>query len=149
MHFADRLCAAIDAKGSAVTVGLDPRPESLPPHLLADCRAELGDNVKAVAEALWRFNRGIIDAVHDVVPAVKPQIAFYERYGVAGLQAYVRTAQHAKEAGLLVIADGKRNGHRLHSERLRRGFSRRAWRLHRRCPHRQPVSGTRRHPAVR
>ena len=109
MHFADRLCAAIDAKGSAVVVGLDPRPESLPPQLLADCRAELGATTQAVAEALWRFNRGIIDAVHDVVPAIKPQLAFYERYGVAGLKAYARTAQYAKDAGLLVIADGKRN----------------------------------------
>ena len=109
MHFADRLCAAIDAKGSAVVVGLDPRPESLPPHLLAACRAELGDSTEAVAEALWRFNRGVIDAVYDVVPAVKPQLAFYECYGVAGLKAYARTATYAQEAGLLVIADGKRN----------------------------------------
>ena len=109
VHFADRLCAAIDDKGSAVVVGLDPRPDSLPPYLLAACRAELGESTEAVAEALWRFNRGIIDAVHDVVPAVKPQLAFYERYGVAGLKAYARTANHAKDAGLLVIADGKRN----------------------------------------
>ena len=109
LHFADRLCAAIDAKGSAVVVGLDPRPDSLPPYLLAECRAALGETPQAVAEALWRFNRGIIDAVHAVVPAVKPQLAFYERYGVAGLQAYARTAQYAREAGLLVIADGKRN----------------------------------------
>ena len=90
-------------------VGLDPRPESLPPHLLAACRVELGDSAEAVAEALWRFNRGIIDAVHDIVPAVKPQLAFYERYGVAGLKAYARTATYAQAAGLLVIADGKRN----------------------------------------
>ena len=109
MHFADRVCAAVDAKGSAVVVGLDPRPESLPPHLLSACRAEFGDTVGAIGEAFWRFNRGIIDAVHDVVPAVKPQLAFYERYGMAGLQAYVRTTKHASEAGLLVIADGKRN----------------------------------------
>ena len=109
MHFADRLCAAIDAKGSPVVVGLDPHPESLPPHLLADCRVALGNDLEASAEALWRFNRGIIDAVHDVVPAVKPQLAFYERYGVAGLRAYARTAHYAHEAGLLVIADGKRN----------------------------------------
>lgn len=109
MHFADRLCAATDAKGSAVVVGLDPRPETLPPHLLTACQAELCDQVKAVAEALWRFNRGIIDAVHDVVPAVKPQLAFYERYGIPGLEAYVRTTRYAREAGLLVIADGKRN----------------------------------------
>jgi orotidine-5'-phosphate decarboxylase len=108
-HFADRLCAAIDAKGSPVAVGLDPRPERLPPYLLAACRAELGDTPQAAAEALWRFNRGLIDAVHDVVPAVKPQLAFYERYGIAGLKAYARTAKYAREAGLVVIADGKRN----------------------------------------
>ena len=109
MYFADRLCVATDAKGSAVVVGLDPRPESLPPHLLSQSRAGSGSQVNAVAEALWRFNRGIIDAVHEVVPAVKPQLAFYERYGVAGLQAYARTAQYARDAGLVVIADGKRN----------------------------------------
>lgn len=109
MHFADRVCAAVDAKGSAVVVGLDPRPESLPPHLLTECREKLGDSPLAVAAAFWRFNRRIIDAVHDVVPAVKPQIAFYERYGIAGLMAYARTAAYAREAGLLVVADGKRN----------------------------------------
>ena len=109
MHFADRVCAAVDSKGSPVVVGLDPRPESLPPHLLSACRAELGDTVQAIGEAFWRFNRGIIDAVHDVVPAVKPQLAFYERYGMAGLHAYTRTTEHARESGLLVVADGKRN----------------------------------------
>ena len=109
MHFADRVCAAVDATGSPVVVGLDPRPESLPPHLLAACREEFGDTVQAIGEAFWRFNRGIIDAARDVVPAVKPQLAFYERYGIAGLQAYARTAAYAREAGLLVIADGKRN----------------------------------------
>ena len=109
MHFADRVCAAVDAKGSPVVVGLDPRPESLPPGLLSDCKAKYGDTPQAVGEAFWRFNRGIIDAVRDVVPAVKPQLAFYERYGMAGLMAYSRTAAQAREAGLLVIADGKRN----------------------------------------
>lgn len=109
MHFADRVCAAVDAKGSPVVVGLDPRPESLPPHLLSDCKGEFGDTPQAVGEAFWRFNRGIIDSLHGVVPAVKPQLAFYERYGIAGLKAYARTAAYAREAGLLVIADGKRN----------------------------------------
>ena len=109
MHFADRVCAAVDAKGSPVVVGLDPRPESLPPGLLSDCKGEFGDTPQAVGEAFWRFNRGIIDSVHSVVPAVKPQLAFYERYGIAGLKAYSRTAAYAREAGLLVIADGKRN----------------------------------------
>ena len=64
---------------------------------------------RAAAEALWRFNRDIIDAVHDLVPVVKPQLAFYERYGLAGMQAYVQTVRYARDAGLLVIADGKRN----------------------------------------
>ena len=109
MHFADRVGAAVDSKGSPVMVGLDPRPESLPPHLLSACRVEFGDTPEAVGEAFWRFNRGIIDAVHDVVPAVKPQLAFYEQYGIAGLKGYVRTAAYAREAGLLVVADGKRN----------------------------------------
>lgn len=109
MHFAERVCAAVDAKGSPVVVGLDPRPDSLPPHLLSACRGDFGDSPQALGEAFWRFNRGIIDSLHDVLPAVKPQLAFYERYGIAGLKAYARTAAYAREAGLLVIADGKRN----------------------------------------
>jgi len=109
MHFADRVCAAVNAKGSPVVVGLDSRPEGLPPGLLSDCKAKYGDTPQAVGEAFWCFNRGIIDALHDLVPAVKPQLAFYERYGMAGLKAYARTAAYAREAGLLVIADGKRN----------------------------------------
>ena len=108
-HFADRLCEAIARKGNAVVVGLDPRLESLPTELLAACRAAYGASTRAAGEALWQFNQAIIDAVHDLVPAVKPQLAFYERYGLEGLQAYVRTVRHAQAAGLLVIADAKRN----------------------------------------
>src|SRR5881397_2080086 len=104
-HFADRLCEAMARKGNAVVVGLDPRLESLPAQLLETCRATHGSTTRAAAEALWQFNRDIIDAVHDLVPAVKPQLAFYERYGLEGLQAYVRTVRHARAAGLLVIAD--------------------------------------------
>jgi orotidine-5'-phosphate decarboxylase len=108
-HFADRLCEAIARKGNAVVVGLDPRLESLPAELLEACQAMYGSTTHAAAEALWRFNRDIIDAVHDLVPVVKPQLAFYERYGLAGMQAYVQTVRYARDAGLLVIADAKRN----------------------------------------
>ena len=108
-HFADRLCEAIARKGNAVVVGLDPRLESLPEELLAACREAYGASTRAAGEVLWQFNRAIIDAVHDLVPVVKPQLAFYERYGLEGLQAYVRTVRHARAAGLLVIADAKRN----------------------------------------
>lgn len=108
-HFADRLCAAVERTGSPVVVGLDPRLDSLPASLLTACRQEYGATPHAAAEALWRFNREIIDAVHDLVPAVKPQLAFYECYGVEGMRAFARTVQYARAAGLLVIADAKRN----------------------------------------
>jgi orotidine-5'-phosphate decarboxylase len=108
-HFADRLCAAIARTGSPVVVGLDPRLEALPEGILTGCRQQYGATSRAAAEALWQFNRGIIDAIHDLVPAVKPQLAFYECYGLEGMRAFVRTVQYAREAGLLVIADGKRN----------------------------------------
>lgn len=108
-HFADRLCAAIERTGSPVAVGLDPHVDHLPAPLLKRCRTQYGTTTQAVGEALWEFNRTIIDAVHDLVPVVKPQLAFYERYGLEGLRAFVRTVAYAREAGLLVIADAKRN----------------------------------------
>ena len=108
-HFADRLCAAIARTGNPVVVGLDPRLASLPEGLRTACCQQYGMTPRAAAEALWQFNRGIIDAVHDLVPAVKPQLAFYECYGVEGMRALARTIQYARDAGLLVIADAKRN----------------------------------------
>lgn len=108
-HFADRLQAAVQRTGSPVVIGLDPRLDSLPEPLLVACRREYGATAQAAAEAFWRFNRDIIDAVCDLVPAVKPQLAFYERYGVEGVRAFARTVHYARQAGLLVIADGKRN----------------------------------------
>lgn len=108
-HFADRLCVAIDRLGSPVAVGLDPRLELLPQPLLAACQREFGATTRAAGEALWRFNRAILDAVYDVVPVVKPQVAFYERYGLDGMRAFAQTLAYARERGLLVIADAKRN----------------------------------------
>jgi orotidine-5'-phosphate decarboxylase len=108
-HFADRLSAAIARTGSPVVVGLDPRLDALPAGIVTACCQQYGATLQAAAEAVWQFNRGIIDAVHDLVPAVKPQLAFYECYGVEGMRALARTIQYAQEAGLLVIADAKRN----------------------------------------
>jgi orotidine-5'-phosphate decarboxylase len=108
-HFADRLWAAIERTQSPVVVGLDPHLDSLPPSLLTACRETYGATPRAAAEALWQFNRTIIDAVYDLVPAVKPQLAFYERFGVEGWRAFAQTVQYARQAGLLVIADAKRN----------------------------------------
>jgi len=109
VRFADRLCRAIERKESPVVVGLDPQLDQLPAFLRRACQAVYGATRRAAGEALWHFNRTLIDAVYDLIPAIKPQLACYERYGIEGLQAYVRTVRHARDAGLLVIADGKRN----------------------------------------
>jgi len=108
-HFADRLMAEIQGKRSQVVVGLDPRPERLPPGLLDEARERSGAPPRAVAEAFFAFNRAVIDAVAEHVVALKPQVAFYERFGVEGMRAYARTIEYARRQGLIVIGDVKRN----------------------------------------
>src|SRR5208337_2075297 len=105
-HFADRLNAAIRARGNAVCVGLDPRWESLPLELRqrhADCSLE------AVARAYEEFCSRVIDVVAPLVPVVKPQSAFFEACGPAGWVALQRLLRRSHQAGLLTILDGKRN----------------------------------------
>ncbi len=108
-HFADRLIAAIKEKGNAVCVGLDPRLEQIPEFIKKKQVEEHGETFEAAAHCFLDFNVGIIDAVADIVPVVKPQIAFYEQYGFAGIWAYEETCKYAQEKGLIVIADAKRN----------------------------------------
>lgn len=106
--FSDRLDAAIRAKGNPICVGLDPRFESLP-KVIADEAIRLhGDTPRAKAEAYFEFNKAIIDAVADIVPICKPQVAFYEELGAEGMRVYDATIRHAKAKGLLVISDAKR-----------------------------------------
>ncbi len=109
MHFADRINQAIDAKNSVVCVGLDPRLDQIPAFIVEQAIQEHDRTPKAAAEAFITFNKGIIDAVKDIVPAVKPQLAFYEQYGFEGVRAFEETCRYAREAGLIVITDGKRN----------------------------------------
>jgi len=104
--FADRLSAACRKFGNPVVVGLDPRFEQLPAPLTQGVDAK---NRAAVAEAYARFGCEIIDVVAPLVPAVKPQLAFYEQLGVEGMAALKRIVDYARRAGLLVILDGKRN----------------------------------------
>lgn len=108
-HFADRLVAAIKEKGSPICIGLDPRIAQIPEIIRGKYIAKKGRNFEAVAEAILEFNKGIIDAVHDLVPVVKPQIAFYEQYGFPGIWAFGETCKYAQEKGLIVIADVKRS----------------------------------------
>ncbi|HEY8416645.1 MAG TPA: orotidine-5'-phosphate decarboxylase [Limnochordales bacterium] len=107
--FPARVLAAVAAKGGPVVVGLDPRPELLPQDLLAWGRQQSADPRQAAAAAVAAFNRRIIDAVHDIAIAVKPQLAFYEQLGWPGMRALEETIAYARERGLLVIADGKRH----------------------------------------
>ncbi len=104
-HFADRLVAAVRRCGNPVLVGLDPRCDSLPPAL----RPAVPDDPAATAEAYRAFCCGVIDAVASLVPIVKPQAAFFEELGPAGMAALAEVVEHARGQGLLVLLDGKRN----------------------------------------
>lgn len=108
VNFADRLIAAVRGKKSHVVVGLDPRWQSLPPQLKNLATKYNGLEPQAAALAFYQFGRAIIDAVHDIAVAVKPQLAFYEQYGPWGMHALVQTVDYARQQGLLVIADAKR-----------------------------------------
>lgn len=109
MNFADRLLNGIDEKQNPSVVGLDPRIDKIPGFIKDEAVREHGDTIKAVAEAFIIFNKGIIDAVHDIVPIVKPQVAFYEKYGSEGMRAFHETVKYAHAKGLIVIEDAKRN----------------------------------------
>lgn len=122
MHFADRLAKAVKEKDSVICVGLDPRVEQIPAFLLNKAVANHGKTLTALAEAFVNFNKGIIDGVKDLVVAVKPQIAFYEELGSLGIWAFEETCKYAKEQGLIVIADAKRNDIGSTAEAYARAF---------------------------
>lgn len=104
----DQLIAKIEEKQNPTVVGLDPTLEMMPSFLKEECFETYGKTPKAVAEMFIQFNKAILDAIAPFIPAVKPQIAMYELYGLEGLRAYTETIQYAKEKNLLVIGDIKR-----------------------------------------
>jgi orotidine-5'-phosphate decarboxylase len=105
-HFADRLAAAVRAKGNALCVGLDPRWESLPLELR---RRHGNDTLTGVAAAFYEFCAAVLDVVAPLVPVVKPQCAFFEACGPDGMAVLQRLLAQARGLGLLTILDGKRN----------------------------------------
>lgn len=109
MQAIDRLQRAMDRTGSIACLGLDPRPALVPPPLVAAALAAHGDTQAGVAAAFLAFTTGLIDAAAGLIPAVKPQLACYEAYGVPGMACLEATIAHARARGLEVIADGKRN----------------------------------------
>lgn len=107
-HAIDRLVVRIHELDNPSVVGLDPTPSLLPEPVLEHAAAEYGRTAKAVAAAFFEFNKSIIDGIVGIVPAVKPQIAMYEAYGIDGINAYIETCKYAASAGLIVIGDIKR-----------------------------------------
>lgn len=104
----NRLVAQIKKTGAPIVVGLDPMMKFIPEYIKEKAFAEFGETLEGAAEAIWQYNKAIVDAIYDLVPAVKPQIAMYEQFGLPGLSAFYKTVQYCKEKGLIVIGDIKR-----------------------------------------
>lgn len=105
----DRLIKKIVETGNPTVAGLDPKLDFIPQYIKDECFAKHGETLEGAAQALYKFNVGLIDALYDIVPAVKPQCAYYEMYGWQGMRALKDTIDYAKSKGMFVITDGKRN----------------------------------------
>ena len=104
----NKLVDKIKKTNAPVVVRLDPMLSYVPEHIQKKAFDEFGETLEGAAEAIWQYNKGIIDTTYDLIPAVKPQIAMYEQFGVPGLQAFKKTVDYAKEKDLVVIGDVKR-----------------------------------------
>ena len=104
----DRLVEAIQKTHAPICVGLDPQMSFLPQEVTKKAYQEYGQTMEGAAEAIWQFNKAIVDATFDLIPAVKPQIAMYEQYGIEGLKAFAKTVAYCARKGLIVIGDVKR-----------------------------------------
>lgn len=102
------LCEKIKKLNAPVVVGLDPMLSYVPEHVMKKSLAEYGETLAGAADAVWQFNKEIVDSIYDLIPAVKPQVAMYEQFGVAGMNAYQKTVDYCHEKGLIVIGDVKR-----------------------------------------
>lgn len=105
----DRLIEKIKQTGNPTVAGLDPKLDYVPEYIKRKCFDKYGETLKGAAKALLEFNKGLIDALYDIVPAVKPQAAYYEMYGVQGMKTLYKTQEYAHSKGMYVILDAKRN----------------------------------------
>ena len=103
-----KLVDKIVETNAPIVVGLDPMMKYLPKHLADVAFEQYGETLEGAAEAIWQYNKGIIDNIYDIVPAVKPQIAMYEQFGIEGLKAFKKTVDYCHEKGMIVIGDVKR-----------------------------------------
>ena len=103
-----KLIANIKKTNAPIVVGLDPMLSYVPEQVQKKAYAEFGETLEGAAEAIWQFNKEIIDHTYDLIPAVKPQVAMYEQFGIPGMAAFKKTVDYCKEKGLVVIGDIKR-----------------------------------------
>lgn len=103
-----KLISKIQKTRAPIVVGLDPMLNYIPEHIQKKAFSEYGETLEGAAEAVWQYNKEIVDAVYDLVPAVKPQIAMYEQFGIEGLKAFKKTVDYCKSKDLVVIGDVKR-----------------------------------------
>lgn len=103
-----KLIEKIQKTKAPICVGLDPMLSYIPEHVTKKAYEEFGETLEGAAEAIWQFNKEIVDATCDLIPSVKPQIAMYEQFGLPGLAAYDKTVKYCQEKGLIVIGDVKR-----------------------------------------
>lgn len=104
----NKLVEQIQKKDAPVVVGLDPMLGYVPEHLTKKAFEEYGETLEGAAEAIWQYNKGIVDAVYDLIPAVKPQVAMYEQFGIPGMIAFKKTVDYCHEKNMVVIGDVKR-----------------------------------------
>ena len=104
----NKLIEKIRKTNAPIVVGLDPMLNYIPKHIQDQAFSEFGETLEGAAEAIWQYNKGIVDATFDLIPAVKPQIAMYEQFGIPGLIAYKKTVEYCKSKDLVVIGDIKR-----------------------------------------
>lgn len=104
----NKLIDKIQKTHAPIVVGLDPMMDYIPKQIQEKAFQEYGETLEGAAEAIWQYNKGIVDATYDLIPAVKPQIAMYEQFGIEGLKIYKKTLDYCQEKGLVVIGDIKR-----------------------------------------
>ena len=103
-----KLISNIQKTKAPIVVGLDPMLNYIPDHIKETAFREFGETLEGAAEAIWQYNKEIVDCTYDLIPAVKPQIAMYEQFGIEGMKAFKKTVDYCKEKGLVVIGDVKR-----------------------------------------
>ena len=104
----NKLISKIKATNAPIVVGLDPMMKFVPEHIQKKAFRDCGETLEGAAEAIWQYNKALVDHIYDLVPAVKPQIAMYEQFGIPGLIAFKKTIDYCKEKDLVVIGDVKR-----------------------------------------